>query len=356
MPQLASETGIGEDKIIPTDSHILLFHFTGKASEFFRIWIVNILLTILTLGIYSAWAKVRTKRYFYANTYLDGTSFDYLAEPIKILKGRLLVLCGFLLATVPVYLIPSILPIVLVGVLLVWPCLVTMVLRFNACNSVYRNIRFSFRATTWEAIKVYWQGWLLLIVTGGLANPWFKRKLHQFRVNNSQLGTSSFSFRHIHYDKYWFIFIEAGIFSAIITGLITWVLNLSIILGLTLEDLFIIKINELLPVCFLLIYILYTKVYLTNILFNNTSLNGHEFISSLKVLPLFWIYLSNTIIIILSVGLLTPWAMIRVMHYRVDNLKLAAVGNLTDFTAEEQKKTSALGEEIAEFIDMDYGL
>ena len=30
--------------------------FTGKASEYFGIWIVNVLLTILTLGIYSAWA------------------------------------------------------------------------------------------------------------------------------------------------------------------------------------------------------------------------------------------------------------------------------------------------------------
>ncbi|RYZ95608.1 MAG: DUF898 family protein, partial [Proteobacteria bacterium] len=30
--------------------------FRGQAGEFFRIWIVNTLLTILTLGIYSAWA------------------------------------------------------------------------------------------------------------------------------------------------------------------------------------------------------------------------------------------------------------------------------------------------------------
>jgi len=40
------------------------FYFTGKGGEYFRIWIVNICLTILTLGIYSAWATVRTRRYF----------------------------------------------------------------------------------------------------------------------------------------------------------------------------------------------------------------------------------------------------------------------------------------------------
>ena len=40
------------------------FEFTGEGYEFFRIWIVNICLTIITLGIYSALAKVRTNRYF----------------------------------------------------------------------------------------------------------------------------------------------------------------------------------------------------------------------------------------------------------------------------------------------------
>ena len=48
------------------------FQFTGKTGEYFGIWIVNLFLTIVTLGIYSAWAKVRKKRYFYANTIIDG--------------------------------------------------------------------------------------------------------------------------------------------------------------------------------------------------------------------------------------------------------------------------------------------
>ncbi|EXJ09667.1 Inner membrane protein yjgN [Nitrincola nitratireducens] len=67
----------------------LNFQFRGKGGEYFRIWIVNILLTILTLGIYSAWAKVRNHRYFYGNTHLNDHSFEYLASPITILKGRL---------------------------------------------------------------------------------------------------------------------------------------------------------------------------------------------------------------------------------------------------------------------------
>ncbi|POF47043.1 DUF898 family protein, partial [Vibrio vulnificus] len=62
--------------------------FKGQGGEFFGIWIVNILLSVITLGIYSAWAKVRTKRYFYGNTFIAGDNFEYHAQPMQLLKGR----------------------------------------------------------------------------------------------------------------------------------------------------------------------------------------------------------------------------------------------------------------------------
>jgi uncharacterized membrane protein YjgN (DUF898 family) len=40
------------------DTSVVPFEFTGKAGEYFGIWIVNVSLTLLTLSIYSAWAKV----------------------------------------------------------------------------------------------------------------------------------------------------------------------------------------------------------------------------------------------------------------------------------------------------------
>src|SRR5512132_4595905 len=69
--------------------------FTGQAGEYFKIWIVNLCLSVVTLGIYSAWAKVRRKRYFYGSTLLQGSSFEYLGNPVAILKGRLIVLAAF---------------------------------------------------------------------------------------------------------------------------------------------------------------------------------------------------------------------------------------------------------------------
>ncbi|MGB1834264.1 MAG: DUF898 family protein, partial [bacterium] len=73
------------------DASPLPFEFTGKAKEFFGIWLSNLLLSILTLGIYSAWAKVRRRRFFLGHTLIGGHRFDYHADPKVILKGRAVV-------------------------------------------------------------------------------------------------------------------------------------------------------------------------------------------------------------------------------------------------------------------------
>ena len=66
--------------------------FDGSAKVYSRIWITNLLLSILTLGIYSAWAKVRREQYFHRHLRLDGVAFDYHARPQAIrLKPTLVI-------------------------------------------------------------------------------------------------------------------------------------------------------------------------------------------------------------------------------------------------------------------------
>ena len=129
------------------------FEFTGKASEYFGIWIVNLLLSIVTLGIYTAWAKVRRLRYFYGNTHLDGHNFEYHAKPKSILIGRLIVV-GILIA---INVIATFIPIAVVIVLPIYlfglPWIINQAMRFNARVTSYRNVRFNFAGTYWGAMK-----------------------------------------------------------------------------------------------------------------------------------------------------------------------------------------------------------
>ncbi len=71
------------------------FNFYGRGAEFLGMCLANVFLTVLTLDIYSAWAKVRTNCYFYANTQLGNLRFSYLAYPMQILKGRLIAILVF---------------------------------------------------------------------------------------------------------------------------------------------------------------------------------------------------------------------------------------------------------------------
>jgi hypothetical protein len=66
------------------------FEFCGNGRAYIKIWLVNLILTILTLGIYSAWAKVRRKKHVYGSTRINGAAFEYLADPIKVFKGRMI--------------------------------------------------------------------------------------------------------------------------------------------------------------------------------------------------------------------------------------------------------------------------
>ena len=51
------------------------FEFRGSTREYFGVWLRTGLLTVVTLGVYSAWSKVRRKRYLYANTLFAGQPF-----------------------------------------------------------------------------------------------------------------------------------------------------------------------------------------------------------------------------------------------------------------------------------------
>ena len=102
-------------------------------------WGVVLLLSIVTLGIYSAWAKVRTERYFYAHTRLAGASFEYLASPIAILKGRLIAYAVVICLVLSAQFMPALYLLMVLTIGLLMPALIVWSLRFRARNSAWRT-------------------------------------------------------------------------------------------------------------------------------------------------------------------------------------------------------------------------
>ena len=104
--------------------------FTGSGSEYFRIWIVNLLLTLVTLSLYYPWAKVRRLRYFYGNTMVDGHPLGFHANPMKMLRGYLLVALMLVLYSVAGKFSPLAGLVAFVIVAAIWPALLKSSMQF----------------------------------------------------------------------------------------------------------------------------------------------------------------------------------------------------------------------------------
>ncbi|MCW8828375.1 MAG: YjgN family protein [Gammaproteobacteria bacterium] len=320
------------------DGRPMPFRFEGKGGEYFKIWIVNVLLSIVTLGIYSAWAKVRNHRYFYSNTHIANHSFEYLAEPITILKGRIvaaLFLAGYLLSG-------SFMPALQLAFMAVFvialPWLVCKSMSFRNRNTAFRNIRFGFDGSYFEAFKAFVLWPLAGVLTIGLLLPYAFYRQKYFLVVNSRYGTTLFD-PSFEARQFYGIFLRA-----------LGILILAILAAL------IPVIGPLITLALYLLVFAYVSANTTNLIYNNSTLQQHGFESRLQVGQLAWIYISNWFITAITLGLAMPWAKVRLANYHAQCLTLMTEGSIDEFVAAEEKSVSSLGEEIGDAFDMDIGL
>jgi uncharacterized membrane protein YjgN (DUF898 family) len=327
-----------------------IVEFTGSAGEYFRLWIVNLGLTILTFGIYSAWAKVRKKRYFYAHTRIDGDCFEYRGTPVAILKGRLIAVAATALFYAAAKFWSSLLWILLVAVVLTAPWLMVRSLAFNAYNTVYRNIRLHFRGTYLQCLLLIVGYGLLVLVTLGVAYPHLKVRLVQFAVRNHYYGATQFEVgdikAHFH-DVYsnafglWLLFGIAVVISALI-----WKRPSS-------EASLIVTVLA----CVMNIVILaYVRARTANATWNNTKAGQVCLRCALRARDLIAIYLTNIAAVIVTLGLASPWAVVRTARYRTGKMALFAMFGLESLIGSESAQVSAAGEQVGEMFAIDVSL
>ena len=150
-------------------AHHLPVEFGGTGGEYFRIWIVNLLLTLLTLGLYYPWAKVRKLRWFYGHTQLAGHAFDFHGEPKKMLRGTLL--AGLLVMAYSVAGELSAFAGLVAAVIVagLWPLLLRSALQFRLANTSWCGLRFNFSGSAREAYAAVAPPLLLFLLPATLA-------------------------------------------------------------------------------------------------------------------------------------------------------------------------------------------
>ena len=352
-----SANNVTVDKARQTIQHYP-FNFTGTGSEYFRIWIVNLLLSILTFGIYSAWAKVRTKRYLYGHTEVAGGRFDYHANPVTILVGRLVAIFTLLVYVFASEFWPVVALVFFLGLIVLTPIIIVRAFNFNARMSSWRGIRFGFDGSAIEAAIAYLLlppvGFLLL----GLGIPYAWYRQARFNINGHRFGQTHFQ-------------IGASTGEFYLIALILWVVSFGLlilfsafagaagVLGSAVPEeamqaggvIVLIVVGAL---GYATIGALYSGLRFRT-LYTDLQIGENWIQSDVSVGRFVFIVVTNSVGLLFTLGLYYPWAKIRMTNFLLESLTLEAT-DLDGFIAARQSDSNALGEELGSAFDLDIGI
>ncbi|HWK67623.1 MAG TPA: DUF898 family protein [Rhizobiaceae bacterium] len=345
------------------------FTFNGSAGEYFGIWIVNVLLTIVTLGIYSAWAKVRRQRYFYGNTVLAGASFDYHASPKQILFGRFIVVFLLILYNALTTIAPLAAIVVSLAFVLAVPWFIMRGLRFSARVTSYRNVRFDFHGGYGGALLAYIVGPILAFGSLGILAPIASSWMWRYTLGNVRYGDRSMRCEPALgklYGQWWLPALLFGLGVAVFAAAIVlvafaaWLANADSEFAGALAGVFINSIISTLPPLLVLALILTVRlVYqagIRNVAFSATVIDDrHRLVSSIHRGRFAWISISNLLATVATLGLARPWAAVRMAKYLATATALDARGSLEDYSSKLADAGSAVGSEYMDIEGFDVG-
>lgn len=333
--------------------------FSGDAREYFGIWIVNILLSIVTIGVWSAWAKVRTKRYFYGNTSIDGHAFEYHATGLQIFKGRAIAFVCFVALALASHFAPLVYAGLWVALIVVMPWIINRSLRFNARVTSWRNVRFDFAGSYGRAFVVFVLMPAAAALTLGLLLPVWSRMRARYVVGGHSFGGVPFT-SDPRLGPLYRAFGGAVLFGG---TLIVALMGLSTILALglqlTLERSSAGQlVASLLPITALVLFgvaALFYRARVQNETIGRMRLAEHGFRCDLSGMRYAWIVVSGLIATILTLGMLRPWAQVRQWRYVASEIGVLAVGDLDGFVAGRVEAGSSFATEFGEMEGFDVG-
>lgn len=333
--------------------------FTGSGSEYFRIWIVNILLSIVTLGIYSAWAKVKANKYLYSCTRLNGSSFDYHGNPIAILKGRIVAVAMIVAYNVAFTSSPLLGGIILLLFMAAMPWMIWRSLQFKLHNTSYRGVRFGFDGSAGRAYWCYLVMPILAAITLWIfLGPKLHHSLKKFQHTESRYGNHHFDFDATagsFYKAYYIFFIPLliGIF---VLGAVFAMIGTVAQAALGTDPQTMPLVVSGLIYLFMLLVLPVFMTMIQNLIWNHTSIGEHRFKSELKWGRMTYITITNLVAIVCTLGLFIPFAKVRMLRYRLDSTSMLVAGNLDEFVAETEASVSATGEGLTDLLDFDLSL
>lgn len=179
--------------------------FHGRGGTLFGIHIVNVLLTLVTVGVFYFWAKTRTRLFLFSQTQFEGDRFAYHGTGKELLLGTLKAMLVFGLPVGALIVVRDVLAVdriiktvagLLVSILFLVFVPVAMVgaRRYRLSRTSWRGIRFSFRGRVGELVRLFIRASILSALTLGLYYPYFMTLRQRFLISQSYFGSERFDF------------------------------------------------------------------------------------------------------------------------------------------------------------------
>ncbi|MBV8124151.1 MAG: DUF898 domain-containing protein [Burkholderiaceae bacterium] len=380
----------------PPMARALQLSFTGSGSEYFRIWAVNLLLTIVTLGLYRPWAKVRRLRYFYGNTVLDDHAFDFHGDPLKMLRGLLLVGAMLVVYSFARRGSPMASLVALLALAALAPALMRAAFQFRLGNTSWRGLRFRFHgdlAGAYRAlIPAFIPGAAFLAIGLGVTDPlhpppWFFKASGGVTLITLVLapliwwGLKRYQHGHMGLGP-WRTTLKLGpmpvyalglkligvmLLSAFLFGVLMAVLGAK--LGMALHGLsegprsaaatlaITFAVGALVWLLILLVPMPFAISRAQNMIWDHTECAEVSFESRLGFWPLFGLTVQNWLLMAVTLGLYWPFAAVAMYRLKVESVTPQLRGDLDHLRDPRQAAvTDASGDFAGDLFGIDIGL
>ncbi|HNP61678.1 MAG TPA: YjgN family protein, partial [Nitrospirales bacterium] len=354
------------------DSDLFPVHhpiFWGRGRTLFGIFIVNTFFTLLTLGLYSFWGRVRIRQFLSSQTSFAHTRFSYHGTPQELLKGwsKAFLVFGLpyaFLSLVPLIWdqIPIWIPNALAATMALCfiPVAVVGSHRYRLSRTSLGTIRFSFRGHVKAYMKIWILGTVLTLLTAGIYYPFFENARRKFLVTHTYFGNRPFTY----------FGTGSGLLKIYAKALALSILIVITLIGtsagpeglsvfaqwpsggwrdLLFNSIFITGILTLLLPWF------YLQVAKQRYQWNHSDFGDAHFQFSASTWNLVELRMTNFFMLILTFGLAWPWVQVRNLQFLYYHLTLQ--GPL-DFQRIEQEALDAspTGEELAGYFDAGFDL
>ena len=387
----------------PAAPALLPIRFIGSGSEYFRIWIVNLLLTLVTLTLYWPFARARRMAYFQNNTLIGDDPLGFHADPWKMFRGYLVVLVLGLAYWAVTTFLPSIGWVALLVVAALWPLLWRASLQFRLRNTSWRGVRMDFLGDTQGAYSVLLPFFvpalaLLLLVPQGadeaapaaergaamvaglmtlgfaLVMPWLLLRIKRYQ-HGAYAFTQERTGLQVRTGAFYALYAKtAGVSLAsvlLVMALMSALLFLVMGMGQreALQSLtrpgaaaggVVLVLAGGMALLYLLIPLVTMPYFTTrfqNLLWSGTRSAHIVLHSHLRFRDLLRVNLVNWMLIIVTLGLFWPFAKVRAARVRLQGMSAQLDGDVEAWVARARTTgRGVLGDAAGDFLGIDMGL